>query len=171
MNSLLFLIYQKDSYCLANGCTIMNGRVLHSIFLALVPLYQTNKIYQKMQREKLYKMHTIAFLIVALFVFKIVKTSSGQIFTVRKWWFFSQKQFISPSYSTYLSSQVVYLKWIKYINRCSVKSSTISIILISYSCTFYTRKSIKIRAITLWRRAKSVFQRHDRCILPYLSFD
>ena len=79
---------KENSRATTNGCAIMNGRVLYLIFSSLISLYYKNRIYQKMQREKLYTLHTTAFFIVALFVFKMDKTFSNQILTVRKRCFF-----------------------------------------------------------------------------------
>ncbi len=67
-----------------NESDIMNGRTLHSIFSSLISPYQKNKIYQKMQREKLYNLHEIAYFLVALFVLKTDEILSDQISTVQK---------------------------------------------------------------------------------------
>jgi hypothetical protein len=66
------------------GLAIMNGCVLHRIFLSFNTFYKENKIHHKMQREKLYNLYKTAFTTVALFAFKIDKIWSDQIPTVRK---------------------------------------------------------------------------------------
>ena len=51
---------KHDEYLLpmsTNGCIILNGRVLYLIFSSLISLFYKNRIYQKMQREKLYNFH------------------------------------------------------------------------------------------------------------------
>ena len=53
-----------------NGCATMNGRVLYLIFSSLISLSDKNRIYQKMQREKLCNFYNTAFLTVALFISK-----------------------------------------------------------------------------------------------------
>jgi hypothetical protein len=80
-----------------------------------------NKIYQKMQREKLYNLHRTAYFLVALLVFKMDKNLKGQILPVRKWDVFE----FGFSYFIFLLLDVFYLKKIKYTKRCSVKSPTI----------------------------------------------
>ena len=65
-----------------NELDIMNDRALHSIFHHFALL--KNKIYQKIQYEKLYNLHKTAYFIVALFVFKMDKILSDQISTARK---------------------------------------------------------------------------------------
>jgi hypothetical protein len=66
----------------------MNGRFSHYIFYPLIRFTKKTKIYQKMQREKLYNLHKTAFPTVTLFAFKIGKIWSDQILTVRKRYFF-----------------------------------------------------------------------------------
>ena len=61
-----------------------NGRVLCINFQSFNKLYQKNKRHHKMQRAKLYNLHTTAFLIVAHFALKMDNVLSDQISTLRK---------------------------------------------------------------------------------------
>ena len=60
----------------------MGETLLDFTLLLLNTLCYKNKIYHKMQREKLYNLYRTAYLIVALFVFKIGKALSDQISTL-----------------------------------------------------------------------------------------
>ena len=60
-----------------------NGHALSPIFYHFALLEK--QTYQKMQREKLYNLHKIAYFIGAFFVFKVDKILSDQISTVQKW--------------------------------------------------------------------------------------
>lgn len=79
-----------------------------------------------MKREKLYNLHKIGYFIVAFFVFKMNKILSNLFSIVRKRYFLVEDEFIF-SYFIFLSPDIFYLKKTKYITRCSVKSSIISI--------------------------------------------
>ena len=63
-----------------------------------------------MERETLYTLHTIAIVIVTLFLFKMDKTFSNQVLTVRKRCSFLTLKRFCFSIFTYLSSQIVHLK-------------------------------------------------------------
>ena len=72
-----------------NRLAIKNGCALHSSFSFLTSPYSKNKMYQKMQREKLYNLHKSAYFIGAPFVFKMNRILSDQISTLQKWHLFS----------------------------------------------------------------------------------
>jgi hypothetical protein len=67
----------------------MNGRILRAMFWLLNPLFKKNKLDQKLQREKLYNLHTTANFTVAIFGIKIDKILSDQNFDGAKSIFFS----------------------------------------------------------------------------------
>ena len=60
----------------------INDRALDPIYYQSALLRK--KISQKMQREKLYKLHKTAYFIAGLFVFKIGKIFNDQIFAIWK---------------------------------------------------------------------------------------
>ncbi len=55
-----------------------------SLFYHLVRLFEKNKIYHKMQREKFYNLYKTSYFIIELFLFTMDKTLSKQILTMRK---------------------------------------------------------------------------------------
>jgi hypothetical protein len=69
----------------------LNGHILHSSFQSLNRLYQKNKIYHKMQREKFYNLRKTAYFIVALFVLIRSKILSDQFSTLQKRYFFGTR--------------------------------------------------------------------------------
>jgi hypothetical protein len=94
--------------------------------------YEKNEIYHKVQCEKLYNLHETAFFFTVAH-FKMVKTSSGQISTVRKRYFLAQDGLVF-SYFIFLSPDIFYLKIIHH--KMQRESSIVYTRSLSYSCTF-----------------------------------
>ena len=62
-----------------------NGLHIYICFFSpLTSSYKKNQICQKMQREKLYKLHTIAYFILADFIFKMDRILSDKVLTILK---------------------------------------------------------------------------------------
>ena len=84
-----------------------------------------NKMYQKMQREKLYNLHKTACFITAGFVFKMDKILSEN-YSLMKKYFFSDTRWIRFTYFIFVLPDMFIFFCLKTdTRRCSVKSSTI----------------------------------------------